>query len=55
MPSFKCSDIGMACNFQAVEKTNEDLMERIKEHARRAHNIERLTPELEAKIKNAIK
>lgn len=55
MPSFKCKDIGMACNFETSASTEDELMKKIKEHAASAHDIKTITPELAAKINNAIK
>lgn len=52
---FKCSDIGMNCGFQAAEKNKDDLMKKIVEHAKSAHNIEEITPDLKAKVDSAIK
>jgi predicted small metal-binding protein len=30
MPSFKCKDIGMTCNYETSASTEEELMEKIK-------------------------
>jgi predicted small metal-binding protein len=55
MPSFKCTDIGMACPFETNAKTEDELMKKIAEHAAKAHDIKTVPPELAAKIKKAIK
>jgi predicted small metal-binding protein len=55
MPSFKCTDIGMVCAFEANAKTEDELMKKIGEHAAKAHNITTVPPELMTKIKKAIK
>ena len=55
MPSFKCKDIGMTCGFEANEKTEDELMKKIEEHAATVHNIKTITPDLADKIKKAIK
>lgn len=55
MPSFKCTDIGMACPFEASAKSEDELMKKIAEHAAKAHNIKTVSPELMTKIKKAIK
>lgn len=54
MPSFKCRDVGLHCRFEAKAETEEELMEKIKEHARRAHNWE-VSPEVVETVKKAIK
>jgi predicted small metal-binding protein len=33
MPSFECKDIGMSCPFEATAKTEDELMNKIAEHA----------------------
>ncbi|MBI4303660.1 MAG: DUF1059 domain-containing protein [Chloroflexi bacterium] len=55
MPSFKCSDVGMACDFQTTAKTEDELMKKIAEHGAKAHNIKTIPPDLMAKVKKAIK
>jgi len=55
MPSFKCSDIGMPCKFEATAKTEPELMKKIAEHAKTAHQIDPIPADLLAKVKKAIK
>jgi predicted small metal-binding protein len=55
MPSFKCSDLGMACSFEASAKTEAELMDKIKEHGEKAHDIKTIPPDMMAKIKKVIK
>jgi len=56
VPSFKCKDIGMNCKFEVKNAASEqELMEQIKLHAKYAHNVQQITPDLEEKIKKAIK
>lgn len=52
---FACSDIGMNCGFTASAKTKEELMPKIVEHAKTAHNITEITPDLQKKVEGAIK
>ncbi len=53
--SFTCSDVGVNCNWSASSESNEDLLNKIKGHAKSAHNFEEIPPELYEKVKNAIK
>ncbi|MGC8628901.1 MAG: DUF1059 domain-containing protein [Candidatus Micrarchaeia archaeon] len=53
--SFACKDIGMDCGFTATASTEEELMQKIAEHARTAHNIQNMDDALVAKVKAAIK
>jgi predicted small metal-binding protein len=55
MPSFACKDIGMDCKFQTTAPTEAELMKKIAEHAKSAHNITTIPPDLMGKIKAAIK
>ena len=55
MPSFKCADIGMACKFEATAKTEPELLKKIAEHAKTAHKIDPIPPDLMAKVKKAIR
>jgi predicted small metal-binding protein len=55
MPSFKCQDIGMKCNFETTASTEAELMKKIAEHANKAHNMKTIAPDLMDKIKKAIK
>ena len=55
MPSFRCKDIGMVCDFEATAETEDELMKKIAEHAREAHNMETIPPDVMEKVKKAIK
>jgi predicted small metal-binding protein len=52
---FKCKDIGMQCGFETKAKTMEELMQKIVEHAQKEHGMKEIPPELQEKVKNAIK
>lgn len=51
----RCSDVGPDCDYEAMGDTEEDLLELVAEHADRAHGIEEISPELEKKIRGAMK
>jgi len=56
MPSFKCKDLGMKCDFEATAKTEEELMKKITEHATKVHNMKPPFPlDMMQKVKKAIK
>lgn len=55
MPSFRCSDIGMPCKFEATTKTESELLKKIAEHAKAVHKIDPMPPDLLTKVKKAIK
>lgn len=50
----KCADVGMDCDFAALADTEEELLELVREHARRVHGIEEVTPELKQKVLDAV-
>ena len=54
MKTFKCSDIGMNCPFVAKAPTEDEIMIKIKKHAKEVHNMKSMSPEVMDKIKNAI-
>jgi predicted small metal-binding protein len=49
-----CSDVVDGCSFTAEAATESELVEQVKAHAARAHGVEEITPELAAKVKEAI-
>jgi len=52
--SIKCSDVGVDCDWTASAETQEELMEKIKVHAKE-HGFDEITPELADKVQAAIK
>lgn len=52
---FHCKDIGMNCGFSVEAKSTEELMPKIVEHAKEAHGINEITPDLKQKVTDAIK
>lgn len=55
MPSFKCRDSGVNCDFKVEASTLDELLAKIAEHAKNVHKMETISPELMAKVKAAIK
>lgn len=53
---FACKDIGMEqCSFEVASADEAELMDYIRMHAKRAHNMENIDDAMSAKIKGAIK
>jgi predicted small metal-binding protein len=50
-----CRDVGMDCDFVAKGETNEDIMRQAAEHARTAHNMNEIPPEVVDKVRSAIR
>ncbi|NYT05836.1 MAG: DUF1059 domain-containing protein [Methanomicrobiales archaeon] len=55
MPSFKCKDIGLACPFEATAADEQALLKKIADHAKTAHKMPVIPPDIMAKVKTAIK
>ena len=53
--SFKCADVGMKCGFETKADSKEQLMMNIANHAKEAHNITTIAPDLMMKVNAAIK
>lgn len=39
----RCRDIGVDCDFEARGKTEEEVLKNASEHARKSHNIKKVT------------
>ena len=50
-----CRDVGVNCDFEVHGQTEEEILQKAAEHAKGCHQGVQLTPELQAKIRAAIK
>jgi len=53
--SISCADAGSDCVWSATAETEEELMNKVAEHAKAEHKDLEITPEVVAKIKSIIK
>ncbi len=52
---FKCRNVGIDCDFEVKGVSSvEEVMEIAKAHAKHAHNLSEIPPELAEKVKRAI-
>ncbi len=51
----RCRDLGMNCEFEANADTDEEILRQASAHARSAHQITDMPPELTAKVRAAIR
>ena len=51
----KCRDVGVDCDFEVHGKDEAEILQKAAEHAAGCHQDVALNPELQAKIKTAIK
>ena len=50
-----CKDAGVDCDWTGKAETENELMEKVSEHARKDHGILTLPPDMVAKAKTIIK
>jgi predicted small metal-binding protein len=50
-----CRDVGEDCDFVARGESDDEVMGQVAEHARSAHGMEEVPPELAEKAKDAIR
>ncbi|MGH9546297.1 MAG: DUF1059 domain-containing protein [Terriglobales bacterium] len=50
-----CRDVGVDCDFVARGETEQDILQQAAEHARTAHNMTEIPPELADKVRGAIR
>ena len=55
MKAMHCGDLMKDCNFVARGATEEEVMKKAAEHAKTAHGMDKITPELAQKVKAAIR
>ncbi len=53
---FKCKDLGFSCDFEVTGvKSREEIVDIIKNHGKRCHDLNAITPEIETKVAKAIR
>jgi predicted small metal-binding protein len=50
----KCRDVGIDCDFEARGANEQEILQKAAEHAKSAHNIEQISPELASKVRSVI-
>ncbi|MGH9732314.1 MAG: DUF1059 domain-containing protein [Candidatus Acidiferrales bacterium] len=53
--SRQCNDVSPGCSYVVNAATEEEVMRQAAEHARIEHNIRRITPEITAMVRAAIR
>ena len=51
----RCRDVGVDCDFVARGQTEQEILKQCQEHARSAHDMNEIPPELAVKLKSAIR
>lgn len=50
-----CRDVGVDCDFVARGQNEQEVLQQCAEHARSAHGMQELTPELAEKVRSGIR
>jgi len=50
-----CRDVGVDCDFVARGETEQEILQQCSEHARTAHNMNELPPDLAEKVRGNIR
>lgn len=53
--TMSCRDVGADCDFVARGNSEEEIMAQVSEHARTAHKMSDITPEVVEKVRGAIR
>ena len=53
--SIRCTDLFPGCDFHAEADTEDQLMQKVAEHAATAHDLTEITDEVAAKVKGCIR
>ena len=51
----RCRDVGVDCDFVARGATEEEILQKAREHARKDHGFQDIPPELVDKVKTSIR
>jgi predicted small metal-binding protein len=54
MKQFKCGDVVLGCEWVTRNEDEQELFEEIESHAREAHGMDEVPPEVAEKIQNVI-
>jgi predicted small metal-binding protein len=55
MKSFKCRDMDMNCDFQVEGRSEDEVMNKVSDHARTRHSDISLTDQIRNKIRSVIR
>ena len=53
--TMRCADVVGSCDFVARGDTEQEILKQASEHARSAHGINEITPEVAEKVRGAIR
>ena len=50
----KCGDVVPGCNFEMRGNSEDEVLKKADDHAKTAHNMQNMSPEVLSKVRNAI-
>jgi len=50
-----CRDVGVDCDFEARGETEHEVLQKCAEHAKSAHGMNEIPPDLAAKVRTSIR
>ena len=53
--TYTCRDVGVSCDWKVRGNDEADVMRKIKDHARAVHKMDPIPPDLERKVRAAIR
>ncbi len=54
MPTFKCRDMDLECDFEAAADSEEELMSQIAEHAEEVHDLKPIPSDMMDRVHQVI-
>jgi predicted small metal-binding protein len=51
----RCREVGVDCDFEARGETEQEVLQKCAEHAKSAHGMDEIPPELAAKVRSSIR
>jgi predicted small metal-binding protein len=55
MKVVRCREVGVDCDFEARGNTEQEVLQKCAEHAKKDHGMDEIPPDLAAKVKASIK
>jgi predicted small metal-binding protein len=53
--SLSCKDVGMNCDWKTQGQTEDEVLKKASEHARTVHKMNQMPPEMQQKVRGAIR
>lgn len=51
----RCREVGVDCDFEARGETEQEVLQKCAEHAKSAHGMDEIPPELAAKVRSSMR